>query len=476
MIKLNILIIFSILFLNSCQIELAKSLFNSSNSSNALFFSPDSVGGFGTLTGNLQVGFSSRTIYPTDPVSLTGFGSPLRRLIPPNLVNIGNGPSYCKPYLNIDKQPRVKTLLFKGQNNNSDAYYLIIDLDIVAIPIDLNLKLLTLLNKYFPNKNFSHANVQFIATHTHSGPAGLAENPFWAIAVCDRFNSSIYNIVTDQIIKSVTESINNLNNIQSIDLGESIISSYNFSRFPGMPVDQNSLYLNFKDINSNSMGCFQIFSGHPTWYGAEDLTFSADFAGYIETSLQSKIGANTCIFFNATVGNATVVAPPDKNIFINNFTNVVLSSAVNQSAPTSLSYGTIFITLPGFQINYSGCGIDLGWIPQNFFESVVSLKSSDITNNITKISWFSYGGIYFFMFPGEPLYDTKMALKDLLAQNFPNIGKFYVLSTANDYVGYLMTSGNYSTQNMGTCSTMHGPNAASTILNGFINGLHQSGL
>ncbi|MBX9836954.1 MAG: hypothetical protein K2X69_01440, partial [Silvanigrellaceae bacterium] len=167
MIKLNILIIFSILFLNSCQIELAKSLFNSSNSSNALFFSPDSVGGFGTLTGNLQVGFSSRTIYPTDPVSLTGFGSPLRRLIPPNLVNIGNGPSYCKPYLNIDKQPRVKTLLFKGQNNNSDAYYLIIDLDIVAIPIDLNLKLLTLLNKYFPNKNFSHANVQFIATHTH---------------------------------------------------------------------------------------------------------------------------------------------------------------------------------------------------------------------------------------------------------------------------------------------------------------------
>jgi hypothetical protein len=69
-----------------------------------------------------------------------------------------------------------------------------------------------------------------------------------------------------------------------------------------------------------------------------------------------------------------------------------------------------------------------------------------------------------------------MALKDLLAQNFPNIGKFYVLSTANDYVGYLMTSGNYSTQNMGTCSTMHGPNAASTILNGFINGLHQSGL
>ena len=132
--------------------------------------------------------------------------------------------------------------------------------------------------------------------------------------------------------------------------------------------------------------------------------------------------------------------------------------------------------MPGFQINYSGCGVDLGFIPQSLFEDVFSLKTSDITNNITKISWFSIAGTYFFMFPGEPLYDTKALLQSILAQQFPNLNSFYILSTANDYVGYLMTSNNYSTKNIDTCSTMHGPNASASIVNGFMNALQQAGL
>ena len=420
-----ILILFSFFIFNSCQIETARPLFNSSNDSNALFFSADSVGGYGTLSGNLQVGVSSRTIYPTDPVSLSGFGSPLRRLIPPDLVNIGNGATYCKPYRNKDNAPRVKSLLFKGQNKGIDSFYLIISIDVVAIPIDFNLKTLSSLIKNFPNKNFSQANVQFLATHTHSGPAGLAENPFWAIAVCDRFNPSIYNIINSEIIASVTDSINNLSDIQSVDLANTQASGYNFTRFPGMPVDEKAFYLNFKNINSNSMGCFQVFSGHPTWYGAEDLTFSADFGGYLESSLQTKTGANTCIFFNATVGNATVYVPEFKSQFTDNLVTTVVSNSTNQLAPFTLTYGTLFITLPGFQINYSGCGVDLGWIPQSLFESIVSLKATDLTNNITKISWFSFAGVYFFMFPGEPLYDTKIALQNLLATNFPNINQIF---------------------------------------------------
>jgi Neutral/alkaline non-lysosomal ceramidase, N-terminal len=470
------ILIFQSFFATSCQIEIAHSLFNTSSQTDALFFSSNDTGGFGTLTGNLQVGFGSRTIYPSNPVSLTGFGSPLRRLLPPDIVNAGNGATYCKPYQSIDKEPRVKSMLFKGTNNNTDGYYLIVSIDVVAIPIDFNLKVLKMLQQNFPNQNFTHATVQFIATHTHSGPAGLAENPFWAIAVCDSFNSNIYDIVSAQIIAAVSDSLGNLNSIQTIDSANAQIPGYNFTRFAGMDVDTSAFYINFKDINSNSMGCFQVFSGHPTWYGMSDLTFSSDFAGYVENRLQSQTGANTCIFLNATVGNATVTSPPDKNIFVQNFVkDVIAKTTLNQAAPTSLGYGTVFITLPGFQINYSGCGINLGFIPQSFFQSVFSIKSSDITNNITKISWFSIAGTYFFMFPGEPLYDTKLAMQSLLAQQFPNINSFYVLSTANDYVGYLMTSSNYSTQNIDTCSTLHGPDTSATIINGFLSGLHQSG-
>lgn len=472
---LLIFYIFQLLILNSCQIEMSRSLFNTSNQRSALFFSENDVGGFGNLTGNLQVGFASKTIYPQNPVSLSGFGSPLRRLLPPDIVNAGNGATYCKPYVTTDKDPRVKSLLFKG--NSTDSYYLIVSIDVVAIPIDFNLKLMSLLQKNFPNQNFNHSTVQFIATHTHAGPAGLTENPFWAITVCDSFNQSIFNIVSTQIISAVSDSLQNLTTIQSIDTSIGNISGYNSTRFAGMQVDTSSYYINFKDFNSNSIGCFQVFSGHPTWHGLTDLTFSSDFAGYVEYQLQNQIGANTCIFFNATVGNATVATPPEKDVFVRNFVSEALKNIVqNQAAPTNFSYGTVFITLPGFQINYDGCGIDLGFIPTNVFQDLFSIKTSDITNNITKLSWFSIAGTYFFMFPGEPLYDSKLLMQSLLAQHFPNITSFFTLSTANDYVGYLMTANNYSTKNMDTCSTMHGPDTSISIINGFLSGLHQAGI
>jgi hypothetical protein len=391
-----ILMIVELSIISSCQIEMARSLFNTGSKTNALFFSSDDVGGFGNLTGNLQVGFGARTIYPTNSVSLTGFGSPLRRLLPPNLINAGNGATYCKPYKNIDKAPRVKSLLFKGTQNSADGYYLIVSIDVVAIPADFNLKALKMLQQNFPNLNFTHATVQFIATHTHAGPAGLSENSFWAIAICDSFNPSIYDVISTQVIASVSDALGKLNNIQTIDTVNAQIPGYNFTRFTGMQVDTSAYFMNFKDINSNSMGCFQVFSGHPTWYGMADTTFSSDFAGYVEYQLQSQTGASTCIFLNATVGNASVPYPPDKNIFAQNFVKDVYANITsNQAAPTSLSYGTIFITLPGFQINYTGCGVNLGIIPQSFIQNIFSIKTSDITNNITKLSWFSIAVFFY---------------------------------------------------------------------------------
>lgn len=469
------LILFS---LYSCQIEINKPPFNTSNDDTSLFFSSDSTGGFGTLTTNLQVGMSARAIYPTTPVSLSGFGSPLRRLIPPDLINIGNSSTFCKPFQTIDHAPRIKVILFKGQSNNQDYYYLLLNLDIVAIPIDFNLKILNELKKTYPNLNLSHANVQFLATHTHSGPAGLTNNPFWAAAVCDRFNPQIFDLVKEQIILTMNDALNNLGNIQSYDTANYKASGYNFTRFAGMTVDRSTFYLNLKDSNANSLACMKIFSGHPTWFGTSDLTFSADFVGYLEESLQNLTHSNTCAFFNSVVGNASIDAidkTDAKMNFTSSFANETLSNLSHYSNSLSLNFGTTFIHLPGFEINYAGCGINSGFFPQKYLNDLFNIRASDVTNNITKISWFSIGSNYFFLFPGEPLFDTKELLQTMLANNFPNITSAIVLSTANDYVGYLMTNNNYSVKNIDTCSTMHGPNTSATIIDRFKDSLHQFG-
>ena len=148
--------------------------------------------------------------------------------------------------------------------------------------------ILKTLQKNFPNQNFTHTTVQFIATHTHSGPAGLAKNPFWAISICDSFNRSLYDVVSNQIISAVNQAMGNLTNIQTVDSAKTQLSGYNFTRFEGMPVDESTFYMNFKDVNTNSIGCFQIFSGHPTWYGIDNLVFSSDFGGYLLLCLDFK--------------------------------------------------------------------------------------------------------------------------------------------------------------------------------------------
>ncbi|WGL60427.1 neutral/alkaline non-lysosomal ceramidase N-terminal domain-containing protein [Pigmentibacter sp. JX0631] len=476
--KLGILII-SLYFIVACQIEINKPPFNASNNENSLFFPADSSGGMGSLSSNLQVGMSAKSIYPNFPVSLSGFGSPLRRLIPPDLINIGDSSTFCKPFQNIDHSPRIKVILFKGKNNSQDMYYLLINLDIIAIPSDFNLKMIKELQNNFPSLNLSHANVQFIATHTHSGPAGLTENPFWAAAVCDRFNPKIYELVRAQIFSGLNDAISNLGTIQSYDNANYTASGYNFTRFAGMEVDRSTYYLNLKDVSSNSLACFKVFSGHPTWYGAAELTLSGDFAGYLEESLQNLTHSTNCAFFNSVVGNASINAIDnitDRKTFANTFVNETIANISNNSNLLSLNYGTLFITLPGFQINFTGCGISFGIIPEKYFSDIISIKSTDITNNITKISWFSLGSTYFFLFPGEPLFDTKQLLQSMLATYFPTISSIVVLSTANDYVGYLMTSSNYLVKNMDTCSTIHGPNTSASIIDGFKNSLNQFGL
>lgn len=470
-----IIAILASFFLYSCQIEINKPPFNASNDSTPLFFPASTNGGGGSLTTNLQVGMSAKTIYPTSPVSLSGFGAPWRRLIPPDLINIGNSSTFCRPYQSIDHAPRVKAIIFKGETDNQDNYYLLINIDLAAIPVDFNIKILKELQRTFPTLNLSHANVQFLATHTHAGPAGLSSNPFWAAAVCDRFNPNIFNIIKEQLILSVKESLSNLGSIHSYDLAKYEAFGYNYTRFNGMPVDKSAFYLNLKDSTAKSLACIKTFSGHPTWYGLTEITLSADFVGYLEESMELKTNSNACAFFNSVVGNSSIEIPKDRKAFTDSFANETLSKSSNYNNTLTLKYGTTFITLPGFQINYKGCGISFGIIPEKFITNVFSIKSSDVTNNITKISWFSLGSTYFFLFPGEPLYDTKLLLEKMLADFFPNITSYVILSTANDYVGYLMTSNNYYVENIDTCSTIHGPNASATIIDRFKDSLLQFG-
>jgi hypothetical protein len=412
---------------------------------------------------------------PNHPISLSGFGSPLRKFILPNFEDIGKrGAVYCRPYKNIQKTPRVKALLFQGENPlGEQGFYLILNYDFISIPIDFSLKILKNLTQNFPDLNLNLSNVQFVATHTHSGPAGLTENQFWGILVCDRFNPDLFELVQHQTLAAVFDAVTKLETLSKLDVAQDQVTGFNFSRFNNMDVDTDIYFANFKNSSLNSMGCIQIFSAHPTWYGFHDLTYSSDLPGYIEENLQKKINANTCLYFNGTVGNATTNLPEKKELFSEHFTTqVLLKTQINTSPPQKLNYGNTFLKLPKFQLNYTGCDLRLNThFSDHVIKNIFDVKDSQITNNVTKIAWFSLDDTYFFLFPGEPLFDTKTILQNKIRAQFPDIKFIYMISTANDYIGYLMSPKNYYEKSMETCSTLHGPHAAEVLVEGFLESL-----
>jgi len=466
-----------LLIFTSCTIEAAKPLFQSQTNSANLFYPEDSQGGYDTLTGNIEVAVTSNDLIPQEPTSITGFGSTMKRMIPANFSNVDLGPEFCKAYEGIDLSTRVKVVLFRGDNTEGNkGYYLLVNYDVVAVAADFNIKLLADLAKSFPLLNLTQINTNVFATHTHAGPAGLSQNSFWAMAVCDRYNENLYNLVREQTIATLSQAINQLTPIDAVDEVNTQLEGYNYSRVDNMEVDKSNYFINFKN-NGRSLGCINVFGVHSTWFGQDNLKLSADFAGYAEQSLQNATGANTCVFFASTVGNASPYTPPNNNYvaYTNQYAADLLQyETLNNPPPQDLRFGTLFIRLPGFEVNYDGCGVDLNPISETLLDNMLVIRGKDITNNITKIGWFYMGGVYFFMFPGEPLYDVKQTLAALLPLSLPEVETFYFLSLANDHVGYVMMPPTYHTESAESCSTLHGPNAANTIMNSLITGLKQS--
>ncbi|MBX9703042.1 MAG: neutral/alkaline non-lysosomal ceramidase N-terminal domain-containing protein, partial [Silvanigrellaceae bacterium] len=285
-----IFITFALLIV-SCRVETRKNNFIAFSDSSGLFYnmSSEKVSFDSLLSSTLEIGIDAETIEPLFPTSLSGFGGIARRLLAPFFHNIGESYSYCKPYTSIDREPRVKVIALSGRDSidNTQKNYIIISYDIVAVPSDLSLKLLKTLQHSFPNLNLSENNLQIIATHTHSGPAGLTENPLWSVGVCDRFNKKVYSHTIEQTLLAFENAIRNKQKMTRLQVSSITVDNINKSRVKNMPVDQKSLLITFQGPDSDkSLGCLQTFSVHPTWYGVNDLTLSSDLAGYIENALE----------------------------------------------------------------------------------------------------------------------------------------------------------------------------------------------
>jgi hypothetical protein len=419
------------------------------------------------------MGFTS--LEPPRPTSLAGFGGAARRLLAPNYAGADGFFTYCVPYENIDLAPRAKVLLWQGKDaSGRDEAFALVAIDVVAVPSDVARKLVARLSEAYPRLRLDHGNVQIVASHTHAGPAGLTENPFWGAFACDRYSQELWEFFEARVLQAFRLAVADKKPVVSAARRTANIPGLNKSRFKGMEVDSRLLTMSFsgavdplvtsgQPTSRQGIPCLQVFAVHPTFFGQNRLTLSSDAVGHAERELALVNRGSPCVFLNGAVGNADATADDGIEDWAQRFAEIAFNPATGDwsDAGDTIEFGARVIDLPTPKPNLKACGVP----------PIDALVSARILENLpprTKVSFARIGRTLLAFYPGEPVRTVSLALEKAILAKRPDVDVVQVLGVSNDYLGYVVDSDAFNEKALESCSTLYGRRVADTLRDAFV--------
>lgn len=461
--KFTILLFVTLISTLKCRVEIVENQFLNTKHKNLTEFSLENINATSTetqLVDEYEVSFAQDSIEPAQPTSLAGFGSIHRRLLFPNFETIGESFSHFAPYRSVDLPPRVKIFLLKAKNSaGTFSYFAFIVLDLVAISADMSQKIILMLREAYPQHLLSHQNIHVLASHTHSGPGGLSEHPFWAAVASDRYSENYFNFVSERIKNTYATAVGSLKSFNQVIASVANLD-LNFSRTQHMKPDQRRINLSFVKKDEGTRGCLEFYSVHPVWYGSQDRILSADLTGHIEKQFETVLGKDQgCFFINASVGNADAVdstGPEDyaKKYVTGSREKIIKPQDILGASGVKFRSKAFSVGKP--QINEQTCTVE-GEL------AFVNLKLLETLPQTSLMSTLSFGKIVFVLLPGEPDYAIRQAIETEIKVSDMNIEHVVTLGLADDYLGYFVTRNEYLRQSIESCSSLYGENLSRVI-------------
>ncbi|MFZ9518973.1 MAG: hypothetical protein ACO3A4_00695 [Silvanigrellaceae bacterium] len=412
----------------------------------------------------VAVGAAETTFVPDNPVALAGFGGPGRRFLPP-LFTSGGDISFCKPYREIVNPPRIKVALFNvADATGSISRFQLVSLDTVAVTADMTKKIHAALDAVHPDapQKSSLSNTIVQATHTHSGPAGLTESALWSAFVCDRYSENLmmkYLTVLGDVTKSAEAK---LQPITSIETTKADVAPRLRSRFAGMEASTEVSLISFKTANANIPLSLLQMAVHPTWYGSEKLTLSADLVTPLEATLQNLTGSQEVFLMQTSVGNMDANMGDDEpEAWAQRFGESLLSGGKTTTVSLNTSVVGGYLALPEPSVNWKACSAE--WA-----KPVVSLPVLQELPKKAPFSIWNLNETVQLMLPGEWTTAASKQIAGELQESFPERNGIKIFSLANEYTAYHLTTADYHKVTLESCSSIYGD----SLLMGFASELN----
>jgi hypothetical protein len=111
------------------------------------------------------------------------------------------------------------------------------------------------------------------------------------------------------------------------------------------------------------------------------------------------------------------------------------------------AFGGSAVTLPQPTINARGCEVEA-------LDAALNLDLVKRRSQRTEVGFLALGDTAWIFLPGEILQDVAKSIEKAVLGAQPSLKEVVLVSTANDYIGYLMKPTTYEKPSLESCSAL----------------------
>jgi hypothetical protein len=276
------------------------------------------------------------------------------------------------------------------------------------------------------------ASVVLAASHTHSGPGGLAKG-FWELAM-GKFDAEFYDETVAKLKEVVGKARANRRPARlAFARGDAPGYSRN-RRVKGGPVDPELNVLLVVDSLDRPLAVLANYTAHGTILSDRNMLLSGDWQGALQRELERRYPTAMALYTNGAEGNIAPSSPAEGD---GGFERTEALGAAMAGQVANLVQ-TIEKTTETVKLSYVERGVEL---------PTPTLPAAPKTS---VLGLLEINGTRMFCFPGEPFVELGLELK----KRFPGA---WILGLANDHLGYFLTEEGYARGGYERMVSFYGP-------------------
>ena len=219
-------------------------------------------------------------------------------------------------------------------------------------------------------------NLYFGASHTHDGPGSFGPG-LAGFFVGGEFNPKVPALLTTAFTNAIVEAYNTLGPAKMAHGG---VNAEQFirNRARKAPIDTRLSYLVVE--KDDGKRCILLnYSAHPTILGSDFVQFSAEYPGYLQSTLENAMPNTTVEYLGGSLGSSGNSAPGEGEAIVRvqamgeELAKLVMANLNDLKWQTNVDVATVGIPLelPPFQMRISS-----GWRVSSFAPKILGLPNA----------------------------------------------------------------------------------------------------